>query len=55
VVTQQELSICLFLKVLDKDVLIVAPPKAGKTVLLQDIANAITANHKKAKLNRSSY
>jgi transcription termination factor Rho len=30
--------------------LIVAPPKAGKTVLLQDIANAITANHKKAKL-----
>ncbi len=30
--------------------LIVAPPKAGKTVLLQDIANAISANHKKAKL-----
>ena len=30
--------------------LIVAPPKAGKTVLLQDIANAIAANHKKAKL-----
>ncbi len=30
--------------------LIVAPPKAGKTVLLQDIANAITANHKKATL-----
>lgn len=25
--------------------LIVAPPKAGKTVLLQDIANAITTNH----------
>ena len=25
--------------------LIVAPPKAGKTVLLQDIANAITHNH----------
>jgi len=25
--------------------LIVAPPKAGKTVLLQDIANAITGNH----------
>ena len=30
--------------------LIVAPPKAGKTVLLQDIANAISHNHKKAKL-----
>ena len=25
--------------------LIVSPPRAGKTVLLQDIANAITANH----------
>src|SRR3954470_4865761 len=25
--------------------LIVAPPRAGKTVLMQDIANAITANH----------
>ncbi|MBT3586927.1 MAG: transcription termination factor Rho [Halobacteriovoraceae bacterium] len=30
--------------------LIVAPPKAGKTVLLQDIANAITDNHKDATL-----
>ncbi|MBD65058.1 MAG: transcription termination factor Rho [Halobacteriovoraceae bacterium] len=30
--------------------LIVAPPKAGKTVLLQDIANAIAKNHKKAAL-----
>jgi transcription termination factor Rho len=30
--------------------LIVAPPKAGKTVLLQDIANAISTNHKDAKL-----
>lgn len=30
--------------------LIVAPPKAGKTVLLQDIANAITNNHKDATL-----
>ena len=30
--------------------LIVAPPKAGKTVLLQDIANSITDNHEKAKL-----
>lgn len=30
--------------------LIVAPPKAGKTMLLQDIANAISANHEKAKL-----
>ena len=30
--------------------LIVAPPKAGKTVLLQDIANAISKNHKKANL-----
>ena len=28
--------------------LIVAPPKAGKTVLLQDVANAITTNHKDA-------
>lgn len=30
--------------------LIVAPPKAGKTVLLQDIANAITTNHPDAVL-----
>lgn len=30
--------------------LIVAPPKAGKTVLLQEIANSITANHKDATL-----
>ncbi len=30
--------------------LIVAPPKAGKTVLLQDIANSITANHPDAFL-----
>ena len=30
--------------------LIVAPPKAGKTVLLQDIANAVSTNHKDAKL-----
>lgn len=30
--------------------LIVAPPKAGKTVLMQDIANAITYNHPNAKL-----
>ncbi len=30
--------------------LIVAPPKAGKTVLMQDIANAIAANHEDAKL-----
>lgn len=30
--------------------LIVAPPKAGKTVLLQDIANAISSNHKDASL-----
>lgn len=30
--------------------LIVAPPKAGKTVLLQDIANAISKNHPKATL-----
>ena len=28
--------------------LIVSPPRAGKTVLLQDIAHAITANHKDA-------
>ena len=30
--------------------LIVAPPKAGKTVLLQNIANAISGNHKDAHL-----
>jgi transcription termination factor Rho len=30
--------------------LIVAPPKAGKTVLMQDIANSVTANHPDAKL-----
>lgn len=30
--------------------LIVAPPKAGKTVLLQDIANAVIANHPKSTL-----
>jgi transcription termination factor Rho len=30
--------------------LIVAPPRAGKTVLLQNIANAITHNHKEVKL-----
>src|SRR5690625_1243541 len=30
--------------------LIVAPPKAGKTMLLKEIANSITANHPDAKL-----
>jgi transcription termination factor Rho len=30
--------------------LIVAPPKAGKTVLMQDIANAITTNHPEVTL-----
>ena len=30
--------------------LIVAPPGAGKTVLMQDIANAITTNHPEIKL-----
>ncbi len=30
--------------------LIVSPPRAGKTVLLQDIAHAITANHREAVL-----
>jgi transcription termination factor Rho len=30
--------------------LIVAPPRAGKTVLLQNIANAVTHNHKEMKL-----
>ena len=30
--------------------LIVAPPRAGKTHLLQDIANAITSSHKEVKL-----
>ncbi len=30
--------------------LIVAPPKAGKTMLLKEIANSITANHPEAEL-----
>jgi transcription termination factor Rho len=30
--------------------LIVAPPKAGKTVLLQDIANAVSENHPESEL-----
>jgi transcription termination factor Rho len=30
--------------------LIVSPPRAGKTVLLQDIAHSITANHKEVTL-----
>ncbi|HVR61640.1 MAG TPA: transcription termination factor Rho [Polyangia bacterium] len=30
--------------------MIVSPPRAGKTVLLQDIAHAITANHPEVKL-----
>lgn len=30
--------------------LIVAPPRAGKTILLQDVANAITANNPEIKL-----
>lgn len=30
--------------------LIVAPPRTGKTVLMQDIANAITTNHPEVKL-----
>ena len=30
--------------------LIVAPPRTGKTVLMQNIANAITANHPEVKL-----
>ncbi len=30
--------------------LIVSPPRAGKTVLMQDVANAITANHPEATL-----
>ena len=30
--------------------LIVSPPRAGKTVLMQDVANAITANHPEAVL-----
>ena len=30
--------------------LIVAPPKAGKTVLMQNIANSVSRNHKKAHL-----
>jgi transcription termination factor Rho len=31
--------------------LIVSPPRAGKTVLLQDIANAISTNHPEVKLH----
>ena len=30
--------------------LIVAPPKAGKTIIMQKIANAITANHPEVKI-----
>lgn len=30
--------------------LVVAPPRAGKTIILQDIANAITKNHPEIKL-----
>ena len=30
--------------------LIVAPPKAGKTMLLKEIANSITKNHPEAEL-----
>src|SRR5699024_8186545 len=30
--------------------LIVAPPKAGKTMLLKEIANSITENHPESKL-----
>jgi len=30
--------------------MIVSPPKAGKTVMLQNVANSITANHPEAKL-----
>lgn len=30
--------------------LVVAPPRAGKTVIMQDIANAITTNHPEVKL-----
>ena len=30
--------------------LIVAPPKSGKTILLQNLANSITANHPEATL-----
>jgi len=31
--------------------LIVSPPRAGKTVLLQDIANSVSTNHPEAKLH----
>ena len=34
--------------------LIVAPPRTGKTVLLQNIANSITANHPEVYLDRKS-
>ena len=50
IITLRELSIFLFLKGFGQRCLIVAPPKAGKTVLLQDIANAISTNHPESKL-----
>ena len=34
--------------------LIVSPPKAGKTVLMQHMAHAITANHPEAVLDRAA-
>jgi transcription termination factor Rho len=33
--------------------LIVAPPKAGKTMLMQDIANSISDNHPDSETYRS--
>ncbi len=35
--------------------LIVSPPRAGKTILLQKIANSITANHPEIKLIRNEH
>ena len=31
--------------------LIVAPPKAGKTLLIKEIANSITTNHPECRIN----
>ena len=35
--------------------LIVSPPKAGKTMLLQNIATAITANHPEVLSHRAAH
>ena len=34
--------------------LIVSPPKAGKTIILQKIANSITTNHPECQVDRTA-